>query len=153
MGFYEVNRFLTSDNGKPFDQNANQTWNTIGLPMWFTRSTLHRAICIIEGPYTDPLGQYVVPANNLLVKFEVRQPPENTTQARNYPRPETYAILPINRDFILADSLMSFTVDPAGLFAPGDLVAVWMTVATPAEVIGKFLGPDSPYRSNAGSMV
>ena len=137
----------------PFDSNSNRTWNHVGMPVWFTRATLHRAIFTLEGPYTEPSGKFNVPEGYALVQFEVKQAPAGTPQALLHPRKQAYAILRINRDFVSSGSLMSHSVNPNAIFNAGDDAAIWFGTVHPAEIVGAFRKPPETSTRNSGSMM
>lgn len=145
MEFY----FGYSYNGQPYTVDSNRTWNSIGMPIWFTRGTTHRAQWVLEGPYQDPNGMFTVQPGEALVKWEVKQPPAGSWQAINRPYPEIFAILPIDRNFVTPASLMYKTVDPQFEFRGGEWCMVWFGMVTPASIIGGMRDPNlNPLRPN-----
>jgi hypothetical protein len=145
MQFY----FGYSYDGKPYTSDSNRTWNTIGMPVWFTRGTSHRAQFVLYGPYEDPNGIFVVRPGEALVKWEVKQPPANSWQAINRPYPEIYSILGVDKSFVTPQSLLYKTVDPDFLFKGGEWCYIWFGMVSPAVVIGGMRDPNlNPLRPN-----
>jgi len=105
---------------------------------------------MIIGPYTDPAGGYVVEQEQMLVMFEVIQPPPGTPQPQ---RKVTYAIFDINRTFVGPDSLFYKIVDPNPVYAVGDDVALWSSEVHPISIIGKHRPHSSATRDISGSMM
>lgn len=135
-------RFLTAaiveySESSPFDKNVNKYMASARVPNWFAISSLHRAICRAVGPYMPPEQTYKVEFGELLVEFEIKQPPAGTPQAE-HPRTRWFAILDINCEFVTPGSNMYCQIDPTAAFVPGDDVAVWFSHTNPAEIIGRF---------------
>lgn len=145
MQFY----FGYSYDGKPYTSDSNRTWNTIGMPVWFTRGTTHRAQFVLKGPYEDPSKIFTVGPNQALIRWEVKQPPVNSWQAINRPYPEIYAVLDIDRSFVTPESLLYKTVDPNFNFVGGEWCLIWFSLIAPAVIIGGLRDPNlNPLRPN-----
>jgi len=129
-------------DGKPYTKDTNITWNHMGLPIWFSRGSLHRGQYVLEGPYTDPEGYFTVQPGEVLIRWEIPQPPPGTEQAINSPRPDIYAIFELNREFVQPRSLLHRSVNPDIQFEPGDWCAVWFGVMYPAQVVGGYRDPN-----------
>lgn len=135
------------DTGKPLRADVSKTFNHVGIPIWFTRGSLHRAIHVLNGPYHEPTGLFVVQPGETLVYFEVKQPPKGSLQEQTLGlRPVTYAILSADRNFVHSGSLLYQSVDPDGEFEPGDDIAVWFGMTFPAVIVGRFRKPTDSYQ-------
>lgn len=145
-------RFYTSaagpiDTGRPLRADAGKTFNHTGMPIWFTRGSLHRAIHVLSGPYHEPEGLFTVQPGEVLVYFEVKQPPAGSLQEQVIGlRPVTYAILQVDRNFVHSGSLLYRSVDPDAEFQKDDDIAIWFGMVFPATVVGRFRKPTDAYQ-------
>jgi hypothetical protein len=143
-------------DGRPWTGDNCKHFNPVGMPYWFARGSLNRAIFAMEGPYTEPAGLYTLLADEALVFWEMKQgTPEWTPPAADL-KPTIFSIHRIDRRFVSAGSLLYKVVDPDHIYAPGDLTAVWFSSAFPPAVVGAFrplTGPGSPEnRDNSGRL-
>lgn len=146
MRFY-VSAIGPIDTGRPLRADAGKTFNHVGIPVWFTRGSLHRAVHVLSGPYHEPEGLFTVQPGEVLVYFEVKQPPKGSLQEQVVGlRPVTYAILSVDRNFIHSGSLLYKSVDPDSDFEKDDDIAVWFGMTFPATVVGRFRKPTDTYQ-------
>ena len=142
--------------GQPYDgtihrDDENRTFSAVtGAPVWFTRGTLHAALFVAEGP--TMVSGVTLAEDEVLVRFEVKQPPEGTIQYRERPYEQTFAVFKRNLDMLPRDTLLGLAVDPTRVPQEGDRVAIWFSAMAPACMIGVFKSPPETSRDFSGKL-
>ncbi len=135
----------TADDGRTFSPIT-------GAPVWFARNSLHVAIFVMEGPAPAGPDSVALEADEVLVRFEVPQPPAGTIQARVRPYPQTFAKFKRNTEMLGPNTLLGLAVDPTRIPKPGDRVAIWFSAMAPAMMIGVCKTPPETSRKFDGKL-